>query len=87
MSGGAGNESRIDVSGGVDTDHDGHGDTLPLPGGRELLLAVDTDRDTFADLIIEIGPDAVAYATPLIADPLADVCYADPLEFTDPSRW
>lgn len=81
---------RIDVTGGFDTDHDGRGDTLPLPTARELVLAVDADRDGFADMIIEIGPDAVAYSTPLIAgltDPLGDVCYADPLDFIDPSRW
>lgn len=83
-------DDRIDVTGGFDTDHDGRGDTLPLPGARELLLAVDTDRDGFADMIIEIGPGAAAYSTPLVAgltDPLADACYADPLDYTDPSRW
>ncbi|HEY9413918.1 MAG TPA: hypothetical protein VIQ30_04100 [Pseudonocardia sp.] len=83
-------DTRIDVTSGVDTDRDGRGDTLPLPSARELLLAVDTDRDGFADLIIEIGPDAVVYSIPLTAgltDSLADACYANPLEFTDPSRW
>lgn len=81
---------RIDVTGGADTDHDGRGDTLPLAGAHELLLAVDTDHDGLADMIIEIGPDAVAYTTPLVAgptDPLADACYANPLDFSDPSRW
>jgi hypothetical protein len=85
-----GTDDRIDVTGGFDTDHDGLADTLPLPGARELLIAVDTDRDGFADIIIEIGPGAVAYSSPLIAgltDPLADACYADPLDFIDPSRW
>jgi hypothetical protein len=83
-------DDRIDVAGGFDTDHDGRGDTLPMPTARDLVLAVDTDHDGLADLIIEIGPEAVAYTTPLVVgltDPLADVCYADPLEFLDPSRW
>ena len=81
---------RIDVTGGFDTDHDGRGDTLPLPSARELLLAVDTDRDGLADMIIEIGPGEVAYSSPLLTsltDPTADACYADPLDFADPSRW
>jgi hypothetical protein len=81
---------RIDVGGGFDTDHDGHGDTLPLPSARDLVLAVDTDRDGLADTIIEIGPGAVAFTSPLIAgltDPLADACYADPTDFLDPTRW
>lgn len=81
---------RIDVTAGADTDHDGRGDTLPVPTARDLVLAVDTDHDGYADLIIEIGSDAAAYLTPFVAgatDPLADACYADPLDHLDPSRW
>jgi hypothetical protein len=81
---------RIDVTGGFDTDHDGRGDTLPLPTPSELFLAVDSDRDGLADMIIEIGPGAAAFTSPLVAgltDPLADACYADPTDYLDPSRW
>jgi hypothetical protein len=72
-------DDRIDVHGGTDTDDDGYPDTLLVPGRPELMFAVDTDRDEFADLVIEIGADAVARRFPLVAgatDPLADACYA-----------
>ena len=79
-----GEDDRIDVRAGVDTDLDGDADTLLVPGTAELVLAVDTDRDGFADLVIEVGPDAVARSIPLggpagwtLTDPGADACFDD----------
>jgi hypothetical protein len=84
-----GTDDRIEVVGGVDTDLDGHPDTLLLPDHPELLLAVDLDRDTLADVVLEVGPDAVVRRFPLTpgsTDPLADACYPDDLDDA-PDAW
>lgn len=81
-------DDRIDVRGGTDTDHDGRPDTLLVPDRPELMFAVDLDRDTLADVIVEVGPDAVARRFPLLpgsTDPLAEACYADDPD--DPDQW
>ncbi len=74
----------IDVRAGVDSDLDGQPDTLLVPDAIDLVLAVDTDHDGFADLLVEVGPDAVARTSVLDGagppawrptDPLADACY------------
>lgn len=75
----SGTDDRIEVAGGTDTDLDGRPDTLLVPDRPELLLAVDLDRDTLADVVLEVGSDAVVRRFPLTpgsTDPLADACYA-----------
>ena len=82
-------DGRVDVRGGADTDQDGIPDTLLVQGRPELMLAVDIDRDALADLVVEIGPDAVVRRFPLVpgtTDPFADACYADPGE-VDAADW
>lgn len=81
-----GADGRIEVSAGVDTDLDGRPDTLLIPDRPELLLAVDLDRDILADVVLEIGVDAVVRRFPLTpgtTDPLADACHADDLDDPD----
>jgi hypothetical protein len=80
---------RIDVREGQDTDLDGVPDTLLMSTAPDLLLAVDTDRDSLADVILEVGVDRAIRRYPLIpgaTDPLSDACYADDLDFDD-SEW
>jgi len=48
-----------DVSGGLDTDGDGHADTSVFDDGADLVLATDLDGDGLADQILRIGPDGV----------------------------
>ncbi|HEY2203338.1 MAG TPA: hypothetical protein VGH99_02515 [Pseudonocardia sp.] len=55
----------IELDGGVDTDHDAHRDTALLPDPGALTLAVDTDRDGLADLVVRVGPDAAGCLTSL----------------------
>lgn len=54
-----GEHDRIEIHNGVDTDHDGHPDTMVLPLGEELGLAVDVDHDNLADLLVRIGADGL----------------------------
>ncbi|HEY2096099.1 MAG: hypothetical protein QOI50_2092 [Pseudonocardiales bacterium] len=74
---------RIEINTGVDTDLDGHPDTVLLPDPLDFALLVDVDRDGLADLFIRIGPDGAASTTDLTVDPVpwwptdpaADACY------------
>ncbi|WP_037066191.1 hypothetical protein [Pseudonocardia acaciae] len=76
---------RIEIRNGVDTDHDGHPDTMVLPVRDELALVVDLDRDNLADLLVRIGADGSDTTIDLhddpngwlATDPDADACYED----------
>ncbi|WP_037076469.1 hypothetical protein [Pseudonocardia spinosispora] len=54
---------RITTAHGVDTDHNGLADTVPLSDPDGVLLAVDTDGDQLADRIVHIGQDDSAIST------------------------
>lgn len=46
-----------DVTGGIDTDGDGHPDTVVTDDGFDLVLSTDLDGDGFADQVLTIGAD------------------------------
>jgi hypothetical protein len=79
-------DDEVEITEGVDTDHDGHPDTLVLPDPSDLSLVADTDRDGLVDLLLRIGPDGAVTTTDLHGVPTAgwaidtadEVCY-DPL--------
>ncbi len=50
---------RADVATGIDSDADGHPDTLVTDDGIDLILLTDIDGDRFADRVLRIGPDGV----------------------------
>ncbi|HEY4005491.1 MAG TPA: hypothetical protein VGM60_09950 [Pseudonocardia sp.] len=75
---------RPDVSGpistgsGMDTNHDGLGDTVSLADPTRVLLLVDTDGDELADELVSLAPHGVLTSIPLTPDldPLAQLCTA-----------
>lgn len=86
-----GGDDRIEIRNGVDTDLDGHPDTMVLPVGEELALAVDVDQDNLADLLILIGAGGIDSTVHLGGDPdswLAtdafDDVYHDPFDLDWP---
>lgn len=46
-----------DVRAGVDSDHDGHPDSIFTADGDDLLLHTDTDADGHADRALRLRPD------------------------------
>lgn len=82
-----GEDDRIEIRNGVDTDLDGHPDTMVLPLRDEMALAVDVDQDNLADLLIRIGADGIdstvhvgdAPGSWLAIDPFDDA-YDDPFD-------
>lgn len=86
-----GGDDRIEIHNGVDTDHDGHPDTMALPLGDDLALAVDVNHDNLADLLIRIGADGSGSTIHLgddpdpwlAVDPLDDA-YDDPFDLDWP---
>lgn len=82
-----GGDDRIVIRNGVDTDLDGHPDTMALPLGDELALAVDVDQDNLADLLIRIGAGGIDSTVHLgddadswLATDLFDDTYDDPFD-------
>lgn len=49
----------IPVTGGFDSDADGHADTVLTGDGVDLLVGTDIDGDGFADQVLRVGPDGV----------------------------
>lgn len=49
----------LDVSGGFDTDGDGHADTVVGQDAGDLVLSSDLDGDGLADQVLRIGTDGV----------------------------
>jgi hypothetical protein len=73
---------EVEVTDGLDTDRDGHPDTLVLPDPTALSLVADRDGDGLADLLLRIGPDGAVTDTDVHSDalwwptdPAADACY------------
>lgn len=60
---------RISVRDGLDTDADGHPDTVAFRFGQDPAVAADTDGDGFADLIIRFGQDGGAAIYDLDGEP------------------
>ncbi len=52
-----GQVAGIDVTRGLDTDGDGHADTVVTDDGVDLVLCTDLDGDGFADQVLHVGPD------------------------------
>jgi hypothetical protein len=57
-----------DVRAGVDTDGDGHPDTVLAADGADLLVRTDLDGDALADRVLRIGPDATVHVVDLPSD-------------------
>ena len=65
-----GEDGRIDVRAGVDTDGDGRADTPPHRAtDGDLLLHTDLDGDGLADQVLRIGRRRLGARVPLPADP------------------
>lgn len=64
-------DALLDVTGGFDTDGDGHTDTAVSDDGVDLLLLTDLDGDGLADQVLRIGPDGVVRETPVPGVPPA----------------
>jgi hypothetical protein len=82
---------RISTSAGVDTDGDGIPDTLVLPAAGQDWLAVDTDDDDLADLLVRVDDHGVTECFPLgPGGPLAGLSVDELLGLAplfDPPSW